>query len=66
MDVHAMALAGAQGSLLTTSFYWDRTEESRQWPRRFFVRRPVMPTPVQAGVYSAVAHHLKAVDALGS
>jgi branched-chain amino acid transport system substrate-binding protein len=30
-DVHAVGLAGAQGLLLAESFYWDRTEESRQW-----------------------------------
>jgi len=65
-DVHAVGLAGAQGLLLTTSFYWDRTEESRQWSKRFFERRGVMPTQTQAGVYSAVTHYLKAVDALGS
>ena len=65
-DVHAVGLAGAQGLLLTTSFYWDRTEESRQWSKRFFARRGVMPTQMQAGVYSAVMHYLKAVDALGS
>jgi branched-chain amino acid transport system substrate-binding protein len=65
-DVHAVGLGGAQGLLLTTSFYWDRTEESRQWSKRFFARRLVMPTQAQAGVYSAVAHYLKAVDALGS
>ena len=65
-DVHAVGLAGAQGLLLTTSFYWDRTEESRQWSKRFFARRSVMPTQTQAGVYSAVTHYLKAVDALGS
>jgi len=65
-DVHAVGLAGAQGLLLTTSFYWDRTEESRQWSKRFFARRGVMPTQTQAGVYSAVTHYLKAVDALGS
>jgi branched-chain amino acid transport system substrate-binding protein len=65
-DVHAVGLGGAQGLLLTTSFYWDRTEESRQWSKRFFARRRVMPTQAQAGVYSAVAHYLKAVDALGS
>jgi branched-chain amino acid transport system substrate-binding protein len=65
-DVHAVGLAGAQGLLLTTSFYWDRTEESRQWSRRFFARRGAMPTQMQAGVYSAVTHYLKAVDALGS
>ena len=65
-DVHALGLAGAQGLLLTTSFYWDRTDESRKWSKRFFARRGVMPTQTQAGVYSAVTHYLKAVDALGS
>jgi branched-chain amino acid transport system substrate-binding protein len=65
-DVHAVGLASAQGLLLTTSFYWDRTEESRQWSKRFFARRRVMPTQAQAGVYSAVAHYLRAADALGS
>jgi branched-chain amino acid transport system substrate-binding protein len=65
-EVHAVGLAGAQGLLLTTSFYWDRTEESRQWSKRFFERRGVMPTQTQAGVYSTVSHYLKAVDALGS
>jgi branched-chain amino acid transport system substrate-binding protein len=65
-EVHAVGLASAQGLLLTTSFYWDRTEESRQWSKRFFARRGVMPTQAQAGVYSAVTHYLKAVDALGS
>jgi branched-chain amino acid transport system substrate-binding protein len=61
-----VGLADAQGLLLTTSFYWDRTEESRQWSKRFFARRGVMPTQMQAGVYSAVTPYLKAVDALGS
>ena len=65
-DVHAVGLADAQGLLLAASFYWDRTEESRQWSKRFFARRGVMPTQMQAGVYSAVTHYLKAVDALGS
>ncbi|MGA7323612.1 MAG: ABC transporter substrate-binding protein [Rhodomicrobium sp.] len=65
-DVHAVGLAGSQGLLLTTAFYWDRTDESRHWSKRFFARRGVMPTQAQAGVYSAVTHYLRAVDALGS
>ena len=65
-DVHAVGLEGAQGLLLTTSFYWDRTAASRAWSKRFFARRGVMPTQAQAGVYSAVAHYLKAVDAIKS
>ena len=47
-----MGLAGAQSLLSTTSFYWDRTEESCKW--RFFARRGVMPTQAQAWVYSPV------------
>lgn len=65
-DVHAVGLQGAQGLLLTTSFYWDRTPESRAWSERFFKRRGAMPTQSQAGVYSAVAHYLKAVEATGT
>jgi branched-chain amino acid transport system substrate-binding protein len=60
-----VGLADAQGLLLAESFYWDRTEESRQWSKRFFARRGVMPTQMQAAVYSAVTHYLKAV-ALGA
>ena len=65
-DVHAVGLSGAQGLLLTSSFYWDRTPESRAWSKRFFDRRGVMPSQTQAGVYSAVTHYLKAVDATGT
>jgi branched-chain amino acid transport system substrate-binding protein len=65
-DVHAVGLEGAQGLLLTTSFYWDRTPESRQWSKRFFARRGAMPTQAQAGVYSAVMHYLKAIQATGT
>jgi branched-chain amino acid transport system substrate-binding protein len=46
-DVHSVGLAKAQGVLITTSFYWDRTEESRQWSRRFFESRGAMPTQAQ-------------------
>ena len=65
-DVHAVGLDGAQGLLLTTAFYWDRTEASRAWSKRFFARRNAMPTQAQAGVYSVVTHYLKAVAATGS
>ncbi len=65
-DVEAVGLEGAQGLLLTSSFYWDRTPESRAWSKRFFERRHAMPTQTQAGVYSAVTHYLKAVEATGT
>jgi branched-chain amino acid transport system substrate-binding protein len=66
-DVHALGLEKAQGLLLTESFYWDLNDQTRAWSKRFAERhRGAMPTMAQAGVYSAVLHYLKAVEALKS
>jgi branched-chain amino acid transport system substrate-binding protein len=65
-DVHALGLQTAQGMLLTTSFYWDRDDESRAWAQRYFQRMNKMPNMVQAGVYSATMHYLQAVQAAGT
>ncbi|WP_374644167.1 ABC transporter substrate-binding protein [Tabrizicola sp.] len=65
-DVHSIGLEAAQGLYLTTGFYWDRTEESREWSRRFFEKHGAMPTMSQAGVYSAVTHYLSAIAATGN
>lgn len=61
-DVHAIGLDAAQGLYLTTAFYWDRNDESREWSKRYFERTQRMPTMAQAGVYSSVMHYLKAVQ----
>jgi len=62
-DIHALGLEIAQGLVLTDSFYWDRSDQTRAFSRRFAERHGgKMPTQVQAGVYSAVLHYLKAVD----
>jgi len=66
-DIHALGLEKAQGLVLTESFYWDLNDQTRAWSKRFAERhRGAMPTMVQAGVYSAVLHYLKAVEALKS
>ncbi len=65
-DIHSIGLQAAQGIYLTEGFYWDRTDETRAWSKRFFQARNAMPTMVQAGTYSAVAHYLKAVEAAGT
>jgi branched-chain amino acid transport system substrate-binding protein len=62
-DVHSLGLKTAQGLQFLTAFYWDRDEASRAWARKFFERRKVMPTMTHAGVYSAVRHYLKSVEA---
>ena len=66
-DVNALGLQTAQGLLLSESFYWDRDEKTRAWSKKFGARMGgKMPSMVQAGVYAAVLHYLKAVKALKS
>ncbi len=65
-EVHAIGLAGAKGLQLTTAWYWDRTDASRAWSKRFLARHGAIPTQTQAGVYSAVTHYLKAIAATSS
>jgi branched-chain amino acid transport system substrate-binding protein len=66
-DVHGLGLNMGQGLLLAESFYWDLNAETRAWSTRFARRHwGAMPTMTQAGVYAAVLHYLKAVDALKS
>jgi branched-chain amino acid transport system substrate-binding protein len=66
-DVHALGLNTAQGLLLTEAFYWDMNDDTRAWSKEFAAaNRNRMPSMVQAGVYSAVLHYLKAVHDLKS
>ena len=65
-DIRSIGLEDAQGLVLTTAFYWDRTEESRAFSKRFEERQGAVPTMIQAGTYSAVLHYLRAVEAAGT
>lgn len=65
-DVHSLGVEIAQGLYFTTGFYWDRTEGSRAFSKRFFARIGRMPTREQAETYSAVTHYLRGVIAVGS
>ena len=65
-DAHSLGLATAQGMILTEGFYWDMDDASRAFSKRFLQRAGHMPTMIQAGVYSALTHYLKAIDALGT
>ncbi|HST46128.1 MAG TPA: ABC transporter substrate-binding protein [Luteimonas sp.] len=66
-SVAAMGLETAQGLNITVPFYWDGDEASRTWSKRFMERnKGVVPTYIHAGVYSAVTHYLKSVQAAGS
>jgi branched-chain amino acid transport system substrate-binding protein len=65
-DINSLGLDTAQGMVLTTGFYWDRNDETRDWSKRFRERHKNMPTMGQAGVYSALMHYFKAVEKAGT
>src|SRR3954449_2205781 len=65
-DIHSLGLPAAQGLLLTTSFYWDMDDKTREWSNRYFAKMNRMPTMWQAGVYSSVMHYLNAVKDTGT
>jgi branched-chain amino acid transport system substrate-binding protein len=65
-DIHSLGLKTAQGLLFTEAFYWDQNDATRAWSQRFFAVIHHMPAETVAGTYSATAHYLKAVNALGN
>ncbi|MGO9356300.1 MAG: ABC transporter substrate-binding protein [Xanthobacteraceae bacterium] len=65
-DVHGIGLKDGQGLILTDAFYWDTDDETRAFSKRFLEKVGHMPTMIQAGLYSATMHYLKAIDATGT
>lgn len=66
-DIDSLGLETTQGMNITTAWYWDQDEDSRAFAKRFAERHEgKMPTMVQAGVYSAVSHYLKAIKEAGT
>jgi branched-chain amino acid transport system substrate-binding protein len=61
-------LRAARGVLAAAPFYWDSNDATRAFSQRYAQRHPrkMMPNNMQAGVYSATTHYLKAVAALGN
>lgn len=65
-EIHGLGLETAQGLQYAEPWYWDRTEQTRAWSRRFFDKVKRMPNMVNAGDYSAVLTYLRAVQAAGT
>jgi branched-chain amino acid transport system substrate-binding protein len=65
-DIKAIGLDTVQGMLHTEAFYWDFSDESRAFTKRFMEKRKVPPAQAQAGSYSAVLNYLRAVQATGT
>jgi branched-chain amino acid transport system substrate-binding protein len=65
-DIHSLGLKATQGMYLTDSWYWNYSQETQNWSRRFFAKTKRMPTSIQAADYSAALQYLQAVKATGS
>ena len=65
-DIEALGLRATQGLQFTEAFYWDRTDGTRAWSRKFAARNGGRyPTQVQAGVYAGALHYLRAATQCG-
>ena len=65
-DVVALGQDICEGLVLTSSFYWDLTPETRAWTARFVQQMNQPPTMVQAANYSAALHWMNAAKAAGT
>jgi branched-chain amino acid transport system substrate-binding protein len=66
-DVRGLGLPVAQGTTNAEGFWWDLDERTRAFAERFRAATGgKMPSAIQAGLYSATLHYLKAVAASGS
>lgn len=65
-DIHSLGLPSAKGLMLSSAFYWDLNNETREWSKRFVDKTQKVPTMIHAGTYGAVAHYLRAVEAAGT
>ncbi len=63
-SVHSLGPEAMQGVQYLAGYYWDHNDASRAFAKRFAAKHGgKMPTHAQAGVYSAVLHYLRAVEA---
>ncbi len=65
-DIHAVGLDIAQGLVLTTAWYWDLDDRTRDFAKRFYEKVKKEPTFPDAAFYSATLTYLKAVKAAGA
>jgi branched-chain amino acid transport system substrate-binding protein len=62
-DVVSLGQDVCQGLVLTNSFYWKLSPETRAWTERYVAKMQSPPNEYNAGCYAAVTHWLKAVKA---
>ncbi len=61
-NIPAMGLEAIAGTLIATPFYWDMNDATRAFSKRFQAKEPkhFMPNDMQAGMYAATLHAMKA------
>jgi branched-chain amino acid transport system substrate-binding protein len=65
-DIHSLTLPLTKGMYLTDSWYWNQSEESRAFAKRYFAKMKKMPSSLQAADYSSTMQYLNAVKAAGT
>ncbi len=66
-DVHSLGQKTCEGLVYTDSFYWDMTDKTRAWSKRWSARmNGMVPGLLHAANYCAATHWLKAVKAAGT
>lgn len=66
-DVNSLGLNVCQGLAYTDSFYWDMTDKTRAWAKRWAAKIPGRePGLLHAANYCAATHWLKCVKAAGT
>ncbi|MEJ0017221.1 MAG: ABC transporter substrate-binding protein [Acetobacteraceae bacterium] len=66
-DVRSVGQKSCEGLAYTDSFYWDMSDKTREWSKRWSAKMGGMvPGLLHAGNYCAATHWLKAVKATGT
>jgi branched-chain amino acid transport system substrate-binding protein len=66
-DVNSLGQKTCEGLIYTDSFYWDMTDKTRAWSKRWGGKMGGMvPGLLHAGQYCATLHWLKSVQAAGT
>ena len=66
-DVNSLGQKACEGLVYTDSFYWDMTDKTRAWSKRWGAKmNGMVPGLLHAGNYCAANHWLKAVKAAGT
>lgn len=65
-DVLSLGQNVCQGLVLTNSFYWALSPQTRAWTDRYAAKMGKPPTEYNAASYAGVIHWLKAVKAAGT